>query len=336
AAIDQGGPTEQTVVSPASPAISTTPNPTTVLVGGGLQAVADLAGGYSPTGSITFRLYAPGVDPTAGPAAYTETVTVNGNGTYHTTVGFASNVTGTWHWAAAYNGDSNNNPVSSGPLDEPVTIPQQADLALAKSVSDAAPVVGEVITFTLIVGNKGPDAATGVTVSEPLPPGLMFVSATPSQGAYDPTTGTWVIGTLPAGGTAVLQVVALVAAAGPMVNFAAVRAEQLDPDLSDNLAAVPLVGMQSAADVSKRPFLTDTDDPIAPNQQFVSQVSDALLSLGIGPGRLAGPASGSTAYGPAGPVIAVVTSAAHLLLYDAAGAHDLGGGVPAPGLAFAP
>src|SRR5262249_58038513 len=33
AAIDQGGPTEQTVVSPASPAISTAPNPTTALVG---------------------------------------------------------------------------------------------------------------------------------------------------------------------------------------------------------------------------------------------------------------------------------------------------------------
>src|SRR5262249_26169226 len=40
-AIDQGGPTEQTVVSPASPAVSTAPNPTTVLLGGRLQDVAD-------------------------------------------------------------------------------------------------------------------------------------------------------------------------------------------------------------------------------------------------------------------------------------------------------
>ena len=50
-------------------------------LGGTLQDSADLAGGYHPTGAITFRLYAPGVNPAVGPATYTETVTgVNGNG----------------------------------------------------------------------------------------------------------------------------------------------------------------------------------------------------------------------------------------------------------------
>jgi hypothetical protein len=114
---------EPQAVTPFNPTITTTPNPATALVGGRLQDMADLAGGFDPTGSITFRLYAPGVDPTVGPAAYTETVTgVNGNGTYPTTVGFVSNAPGTWHWVATYNGDSNNNPASSGPLDEPVAI----------------------------------------------------------------------------------------------------------------------------------------------------------------------------------------------------------------------
>src|SRR5262249_747244 len=70
----------------------------------------------------TFNLYAPGVDPTVGPAIHTETVTVSGNGTYHTTTGFVANATGTWHWVATYNGDSNNNSESTGPLDEPVPI----------------------------------------------------------------------------------------------------------------------------------------------------------------------------------------------------------------------
>jgi hypothetical protein len=114
---------ETFTVNPTGPAISTTPSPSTALLGATLQDVAVLAGGFDPTGSITFRLYAPGVDPTVGPVAYTETVTgVNGNGTYHTTVGFVSNAPGIWHWVATYNGDVNNNPVASGPLDEPVTI----------------------------------------------------------------------------------------------------------------------------------------------------------------------------------------------------------------------
>ena len=89
-----------------------------------MQDSADLTGGYHPTGTITFRLYAPGVDPAVGPATYTETVTgVNGNGVYDTTVGFASNATGVWHWVATYGGDTNNGTVSSGSLDEPVAVP---------------------------------------------------------------------------------------------------------------------------------------------------------------------------------------------------------------------
>ena len=115
---------EQVTVSAASPTITTTPNPTSAPVGETLQDSADLTGGYHPTGSITFRLYAPGVDPTVGPATYTEIVTgVNGDGDYQTTVGFATNATGIWHWVATYDGDSNNDTVSSGPADEPVAVP---------------------------------------------------------------------------------------------------------------------------------------------------------------------------------------------------------------------
>jgi hypothetical protein len=110
-------------ISKAIPVITTIPNPTTALVGQTLQDTADLTGGLNPTGSIVFTLYAPGVDPTVGPAAYTETVPgVNGNGTYHTSVGFVPPATGIWHWVAAYIGDSNNTSVSSGPLDEAVTV----------------------------------------------------------------------------------------------------------------------------------------------------------------------------------------------------------------------
>ena len=40
--------------------------------------------------------------------------------------------------------------------------PQQADLAVTKTVSDATPNVGDQITFTVTLTNAGPDAATGV------------------------------------------------------------------------------------------------------------------------------------------------------------------------------
>jgi hypothetical protein len=66
------------------------------------------------TGTITFNLFAPSDATCAGTPAYTETVIVNGNGTYttHNITFFASTV-GTWRWQSSYSGDANNNPASS-------------------------------------------------------------------------------------------------------------------------------------------------------------------------------------------------------------------------------
>jgi uncharacterized repeat protein (TIGR01451 family) len=276
-AIDQGGITEQTVVRAAHPTITTTPNPTTTVQGGTLQDTAMLSGGYHPTGTITFRLYATGVDPSVGPPAYTETVAVSGNGLYHTTVGFAANASGSWHWVASFNGDSNNNSVLSGPLDEPVTVvppvippPPSADLSVVKQFSAAQVTFGFNVESTLVVHNNGPDDATNVVLNDPLPAGLFFVSASPSQGTYDPATGVWAVGTLPVGVTAVLQIVAQVVTVGPIVNNAAVGGDQGDPDLSNNRSQAVVEGMEPAGTITKRAFLASLE-----TQMF--NPTDALL-----------------------------------------------------------
>ena len=262
---DQGGTDEQVTVAPVSPTVTTTPSPSTANLGARLQDTATLTGGFNPVGTITFRLYAPGVDPTAGPVAYTEIVTgVDGNGTYHTTVGFVSNATGIWHWVATYNGDQNNNLASNDPLDEPVTIAPAADIALTKAVQPSQVMFGENVTFTLIVHNKGPDAATGVFVDDPLPPGLAFVAVSPSQGTFAPGTGLWVVGTLADGATATLQLTYRVAAFGPIVNRAEAGADQFDPNLSNNVASAAVTGTNPAPIISKRSFLSSSDPIPAP------------------------------------------------------------------------
>jgi hypothetical protein len=109
-------------VAKATPGLATVPGPggppgTTV------TDAASLTGGQAPTGTIEFRLYGP--SPTAnctGTPVDDETVAVSGDGNYATPAGATLSQPGTYWWTATYNGDSSNNPVSSGCALEPVTI----------------------------------------------------------------------------------------------------------------------------------------------------------------------------------------------------------------------
>jgi uncharacterized repeat protein (TIGR03803 family) len=93
----------------AAPTLTTTAGNTVVLGSGDkLTDSATLAGGITPTGTITFTLTGPG-----GNVVDTEMTPVNGNGTYPTPNGFVPTALGTYLWSANYSGDSNNNPVSA-------------------------------------------------------------------------------------------------------------------------------------------------------------------------------------------------------------------------------
>ena len=167
---DTGAANERATVSAASPTISTVPSPTTVALGATpvtLKDTAVLAGGFSPTGSITFTLHQ------GSTLVDTETVAVTGNGTYTTPTGFtlptSGTVTGSYQWDATYSGDTNNNTVSdtnaateqvtvSAASPTLVTAPSPATVALSVTappiLTDAATLAGGfhptgTITFTL-------------------------------------------------------------------------------------------------------------------------------------------------------------------------------------------
>ena len=96
-------------VSAANPTLTTTPSPNTLAQGVTLKDTAFLAGGFHPTGTITFTLFFNG----GSTPVDTETVTVNGNGTYTTPTGFTpGTASGTYQWNASYSGDANNDPAS--------------------------------------------------------------------------------------------------------------------------------------------------------------------------------------------------------------------------------
>jgi len=103
-----------------------------------------------------------------------------------------------------------------------------ADLELSKAASVTSAAIGDTVVYTLSLQNNGPDDATNVTVSDPMPANLQFVSA---SGAYNPGTGIWTVGTLTAGNTTNLNITATIIAGGNAVNTAQVASsDQPDPD----------------------------------------------------------------------------------------------------------
>lgn len=114
---------------------------------------------------------------------------------------------------------------------------ESADLKLSKTVSDASPEVGDVITFTVLITNDGPDKATNVTVEDIVPNGFTYQSGTilggDSQNDADPAGAglSWTINSLNSGASVMLQFDALVNASGNFKNIAQVTAsDQSDPD----------------------------------------------------------------------------------------------------------
>ncbi|TWB98053.1 putative repeat protein (TIGR01451 family) [Bradyrhizobium macuxiense] len=130
--------------------------------------------------------------------------------------------------------------------------PAQADLALSKTVDNAAPNVGDTITYTITLSNIGPNQATGVTVQDLLPAGLSLVSASPSQGSYILGTGTWTVGTVTTITPQTLTIRAVVTAANNITNTATVsHSDQFDPNTANNAASATISPTQADLALSK-------------------------------------------------------------------------------------
>ena len=141
-------------------------------------------------------------------------------------------------------------------------------------MSNATPNVGDQITFTVTLSNSGPDTATGVQVTDLLPAGLTFVSATPSQGSYDNASGVWTVGTVSPGVPQTLSITATVVSPAAQTNTATISdADQFDPNTGNNTASATETPQQ--ADLSLVKFVNgqDADSPTGPHVAAGSTVT---------------------------------------------------------------
>ncbi len=116
----------------------------------------------------------------------------------------------------------------------------QADLTITKRDQTDPVNVGNNIVYTIDVINNGPDDVTDLTVTDPVPAGTSFVSASVNPGNCSEGGGvvTCNIPTLPSGVGTTITLTLLANQAGQVANTATVNAplNVVDPDLTNNSA----------------------------------------------------------------------------------------------------
>jgi uncharacterized repeat protein (TIGR01451 family) len=140
-----------------------------------------------------------------------------------------------------------------------------ADLSVVLSDSPDPVVAGQNLSYSAVVTNTGPDAATDVSVTLPLPAGTSFVSAAGGAGGSctgsGPVTCTWAGSTANGATRTATMVVAIPATTAPStVIFASANTTSTttDPDPADNVSTTSS-GVITQADLTVA--VTDAPDP---------------------------------------------------------------------------
>ncbi|HUQ43029.1 MAG TPA: DUF11 domain-containing protein [Candidatus Limnocylindria bacterium] len=120
------------------------------------------------------------------------------------------------------------------------TLADTADLALTKTDAPDPVKVNGTLTYTLVVRNNGPLAATGVTLTDQLPKGAGFGSATTTQGSCakpSKSSITCSLGTIASGSSVTVTITIKPTGPGILTNSATVSATSpRDPNTANNTA----------------------------------------------------------------------------------------------------
>ena len=118
-----------------------------------------------------------------------------------------------------------------------------ADVGVEKFVTDNTPDMLQAIEYSLVASNNGPNVATGVVLTDVLPPQVQYNSH--SNGTYDSMAGVWTIGTLAVNASTTLYVHVTVrenTAGLHITNHVAVTGRDLyDPNPSNDTSHVVIV-----------------------------------------------------------------------------------------------
>ncbi|GAB4118708.1 MAG: hypothetical protein Tsb0027_12300 [Wenzhouxiangellaceae bacterium] len=162
-----------------------------------------------------------------------------------------------------------------------INVDAQAELSISKLVEPTTVLAGETVTWTVIVNNAGPSAASNVVVTDVLPAGLS--NAVTSGCSNDPAAlPECQLDTIAAGGQAQFSITADVDpdVLGELVNTATVSTTTAEAD-TDNNAATATVTVDSAADLSLAKLIDNDPVTAGTTVNYTLTVSNAGPSTAL-------------------------------------------------------
>jgi uncharacterized repeat protein (TIGR01451 family) len=158
--------------------------------------------------------------------------------------------------------DEFGNPVSDSDDARVEITPRLIDLVIVKEATSPTPLNG-IVNYTMTVTNKGPNDATNVQVADPAPAGILYLTASPTQGTCSvaPSLITCSLGTIKKGQTVVIRVTARATTVGTHTNTATVTG-------SGGRETNPADNVDSAITVVPAPLRPPVAKPAAPQPEF--------------------------------------------------------------------
>jgi uncharacterized repeat protein (TIGR01451 family) len=114
-----------------------------------------------------------------------------------------------------------------------------ADLQVTQTAAPGSADVGQNLTYTLTITNRGPTSASSVTVTDTLPSGVTFVSASPGC-VYSGGIVSCSLGTLASGTKTNLVVTVTPTTTGTITNSVTVTSTTSDPNNANNASSAAL------------------------------------------------------------------------------------------------
>ena len=152
------------------------------------------------------------------------------------------------------------------------------DLSVTKSGSPATQDLGQGnITWTIVVTNNGPSADTGVTITDPMPAGNTFVSATTSKGTC--TGGavlTCAIGPMAVGEQVTITLVTTPSAAGTQTNTVNVSGNRPETNTGNNSASA---SVEVTAPITPPKVFCVAVSKVTPKQLFVGRKTTLTIHV---------------------------------------------------------